>query len=185
MSRDKVDLENKIRKIIFKHIQEYPGVSFSKLKSFHDLNESTLRYHINYLERGERIRSKLENGKLHYYPQNSMGTIKDPTGVNPKIQELSPHQEQILISIKHHPGINQSELIMKTSLKRHILSYSLKQLIDMGIVRKVNNGRNVCYEYISNDLLNYEILKMLAIKFLNNEIDEQTYLKLRKKLKDE
>ena len=53
------------------------------------------------------------------------------------------------------------------------------------ISEKNNHVKNVCYEYIPDDLLEYELLKMLTVKFLNNEIDEQTFLKLRNKLKNQ
>ncbi len=183
MSRDEVALENQIRKMIYNHILEYPGVSFSKLKRFHDLNEGTLRYHLNYLERAEKISSKLEAGKLHYYPFAKR--VNDPMSrnSNPRSTELTPHQELILNAIKQNPGINQTELITKTSLKRHILTYNISQLIDLGLVKKNNHEKFVCYEYIPEELLRYEMLKILTIKFLKNEIDEQTFLRLKNKLK--
>ncbi|WP_455392863.1 winged helix-turn-helix transcriptional regulator [[Eubacterium] cellulosolvens] len=183
MSRDKVALENQIRKMIYTHIVEYPGVSFSTLKRFHDLNEGTLRYHLNYLERAEKITSKLEAGKLHYYPFGKSSIDSNSTKSDSKTHELTPHQELILNAIKQNPGINQTELIAKTSLKRHILTYNISQLIDLGIVKKNNHVRHVSYEYMPDELLQYEMLKMLTIKLLNNEIDEQTFLKLRSKLK--
>jgi len=183
MSKNKVVLENQIRKNIYNHIIEYPGVSFSTLKRVYDLNESTLRYHLNYLSRAQRITSKLENGKLQYFSNNSHGISSKSTHSNFSLKNLSPQQEYILKIIKHHPSINQTELMTKSSLKRHVLTYNITQLIDMGIVRKINNKRNVCYEYITDELLQYEMLKVLAIKFLNNEISEGTYIKLRNKLK--
>ncbi len=183
MSKDNVALENQIRKMIYTHIVEYPGVSFSKLKRFYDLNDGTLRYHLNYLERAEKITSKLEAGKLHYYPYARSVIDSNSTKINPKSHELTPHQELILNVIKQNPGINQTELITKTSLKRHILTYSISQLIDLGMVKKNNHERHVCYEYIPDELLQYEMLKMLTIRFLNNEIDEQTFLRLKSKLK--
>ncbi|MCK5561086.1 MAG: hypothetical protein KAJ51_10850 [Thermoplasmata archaeon] len=183
MSKSEVALENKIRKMIFTHIVEYPGVSFSTLKRIYDLNDSTLRYHLNYLERAERITSQIETGKLHYYPYQSDKRISDHENINPKIQDLTTHQKQILNAIKQYPGLNQTELIAKTSLKRHILTYNLSKLINLGIVRKINNERNVCYEYITDELLQYEMLKVLVIKLLNNEIDEKTFLKLKSRLK--
>jgi DNA-binding MarR family transcriptional regulator len=88
-----------------------------------------------------------------------------------------------LNAIKHDPWINQKELIAKTSLKRHILTYNLAKLIELDLVRKINYERNVCYEYVTNELLQNEILKVLVIKLLNNEIDEQTFLKLKDKLR--
>ena len=183
MSRDKVTLENQIRKKINTHIVEYPGVSFSKLKRFYDLNDSTLRYHLYYLRRAKRIISNIENGTLHYYPYNSKVNVSNPENTYSKTHELTPHQENILNAIKQYPGINQTELITKTSLKRHILSYNTSRLVDLGMVRRTNHENYVCYEYIPDELLEYEMLKVLTIKLLNNEIDEQTFLKLRSKLK--
>jgi predicted transcriptional regulator len=169
--------------MIYNHITEYPGVSFSTLKRFHDLNDGTLRYHLNYLERAEKITSKLEAGKLHYYPYPKSAIDSNSTNTNSKIHDLTPHQELILNIIKQNPGINQTELITKTSLKRHILTYNISQLITLGMVKKNNHVKFVCYEYIPDELLEFELLKMLTIKFLNNEIDEKTFLKLRSRLK--
>ena len=185
MGRDEVALENQIRKTIYSHIVEYPGVSFSTLKRVYDLNDGTLRYHLNYLERAQKIASKLENGKLHYYPYAQSTIDSKLASTNLKSRELTPHQELILNAIKRYPGINQTELIAKTSLKRHILTYNVSHLIDLGMIKKNNHVRNVCYEYIPDELLQYEMLKMLTIKFLNNEIDEQTFLKLRSRLKED
>ena len=185
MSKEKVEEENQIRKMIYTHIKEYPGVSFSKLKRFYDLNDGTLRYHLNYLERAKKISSKLENGKLHYYPFTRTAIDSNSTVPDSKTRSLTPHQELILNAIIQNPGINQTELISKTSLKRHILTYNISQLIDLGMVKKNNHVKNVCYEYIPDELLEYELLKMLTVKFLNSEIDEHTYLKLRNKLKNQ
>jgi predicted transcriptional regulator len=183
MSKNKVALESIIRKKINAHIVEYPGVSFSTLKKFYDLNESTLRYHLHYLRRAKRITSNIENGTKHYYPYRGTENVSNPMNTDLKTPKLTAHQEKILNVIKQYPGINQTELISKTSLKRHILSYNTSKLVDIGMVRRINHENYVCYEYIPDELLEYEMLKVLTIRFLNNEIDEQTYLKLREKLK--
>ncbi len=183
MRRDEVALENQIRKTLYNHIAEYPGVSFATLERIYNLNHSTLRYHLKYLEHAERITSKLESGKLHYYVYNSKELISNPTNNDLKSQNLTPHQVHILNIIKQYPGINQTELIFKTSLKRHILTYNISKLIEQGMIRKTYHDKNMCYEYISKELLQYELLKVLAIKLMNKEIDEQTYLKLRARLK--
>ena len=183
MSRSKIDFEHNTRKTIYNHIAEYPGVTFSTLKSFYDISESTLRYHLKYLERGEQISPRLESGQLHYYPNITINSISNISGVNPNRSNLTPHQERILITIKQNPGINQTELMEKTSFKRHVLTYNISKLIDMGRVRKFNHVRNVCYEYITNELLESEMLKVLVIKLLNNEIDESSFLMLKDRLK--
>ena len=70
MNKDKEKLEHYLRKMIYNHIKEYPGVSFSTLKKVYDLNDSTLRYHLKYLERNEKI--ELAVGSKH-----SVGNIYD------------------------------------------------------------------------------------------------------------
>jgi predicted transcriptional regulator len=181
MSKEKVELEHYIRKMIYNHILEYPGVSFSTLKKVHDLNDSTLRYHLKYLERAEWVSPQLENGQLHYYPYNSTER-KSKSSTEHPTHTLTQHQETILSIIKLHPGITQKELGDRTALKRFILTYNIPKLIDLGMVRKVNNGSKVCYEYITPQQLDHEMLKVLAIKLLKNEIDEQTFNELKRKL---
>ena len=72
-SGDKV-LENKIRRMIYNLIVNYPGVPFNKLIDIFELTESNLRYHLNYLEKNDKIKSGLEGGMRYYYPNPS--TVK-------------------------------------------------------------------------------------------------------------
>lgn len=44
------------------------------------------------------------------------------------------------------------------------------------------NKKNVWYEYISNGHMQFEILKSLVMKLLNEEIDENTFIELKNKL---
>ena len=50
------------------------------------------------------------------------------------------------------------------------------------MVRKIPNGNKVYYEYIDNKQLRTEILKQLLVKLINNEIDGETFLELKRKL---
>ena len=58
----------------------------------------------------------------------------------------------------------------------------MKTLINLCIVRKIPNGNKVIYEYIAFSKLRYEILKRLLLKLINKEIDESTFLELKRKL---
>lgn len=56
------------RDLIYRHILEYPGVSFQLLKGIFRMSEGNLRYHLNVLESREKVRSKMVKKNRCYYP---------------------------------------------------------------------------------------------------------------------
>ena len=177
-------LENETRKLIYDHIMAHPGVSFIILKSVFKLNDSTLRYHLNYLERSEKISFGIEKGSRYYYPHlGGRHIIQKAEGTNTlTAYELTITQEKIISTIKRYPKINQKELVKLTRINRITLSNNLKKLMSLCLIRKVPNGNKVQYEYLENKQLRYEILKHLIKRLLSNELDEDTFLKLKREL---
>ena len=177
-------LENKTRKLIYNHITAHPGVSFNILRSVFKLNDSTLRYHLNYLTRSKKISLGSENGGRNYFPYSgTMLIIQNAEESNTlATYQLTSAQERIITAIQKHPKISQKELIKLTRINRITLSRNLNKLMDLCLVRKIPNGNKVNYEYLENKQLRYEILKRLIRKLVNNEIDEETFLKLKKEL---
>ncbi|WP_455392647.1 winged helix-turn-helix transcriptional regulator [[Eubacterium] cellulosolvens] len=174
-------IEHSTRKMIINHILTYPGVSFGTIKQVFNLTDGTLRYHLNYLESKNQIKSFLVGNNRCYYPVKEM-IFDSKSDSEIKVHNLSDNQERLLNTIKRYPGITQKELISSTGLKRITVGHNIKKLIDFGVVRKEQNGRNICYYFISNTELRDKIRRRLITKFLNNEIDEQTFLALKRKL---
>ncbi|MCK5559582.1 MAG: hypothetical protein KAJ51_03275 [Thermoplasmata archaeon] len=182
MSKGATVLEHKTRKMIYFHIMAHPGVSFNILKSVFGLNDSTLRYHLKYLEKKDQIRFGLKHGRRRYYPHPDKNIMVRKPQKDLETFELTPRQELILETIRRYPGITQKALIHRTGFNRLTLANNLNKLMDLCIVRKIFDNKNVRYEYIENEQLRFEILKQLVIKLLNKEIDEATFLKLTRKL---
>jgi predicted transcriptional regulator len=184
MFESDASLKNETRKLIYNHIKSHPGVSFNILKSVLKINESTLRYHLNYLERSDKISLGSENGRRYYFPYPGKTYVipkaEEPNSLSP--YKLSSTQEKIILAIQRNPKINQKDLVNITKINRITLSKNLKQLMDMCLVRKIPNGNSVNYEFLENKQLRYEILKRLIRKLLNNEIDEETFLRLKREL---
>ena len=175
-------LEHDTRRMIFNHILNYPGVAFNVLKSVFNLNDSTLRYHLDYLERTEKISFNLVAGKRLYYPHQSKRIVIRVEDEMPVAHELTTLQEQIVNAIRQYPGITQKDLSARTGIQRLTLTNNLKKLMDLCIVRKLPDNRNVRYEYIENEQLRFEILKRFVVKLLKKEITEQEFLALKRKL---
>jgi predicted transcriptional regulator len=174
-------LDNKVRRLIFNHIAEYPGVSFNKLKTIFELSDSSLRYHLHYLEKNGQISSSPENGVRCYFPHPTSVSIPKPQEPLASYQ-LTPNQKHILNMIIRYPGINQKELVKRTGLNRFKISRSISSLKDMDLIKNNRYQNNVCYEYNPDVEMKYKIMKGLMVKFLKGEIDEGTFLKLKKRL---
>ena len=109
--------DHETRRMIYNHILTYPGVPYITLKNIYDLTDGTLRYHLEYLEKAERILSNIENGKRVYYPiQNDVSDARLFAGKT-RSYKFTSIQQKILNTIKRIPGITQKELINKNKLQ--------------------------------------------------------------------
>ncbi len=180
MSADRT-LGHRTRKMVYSYISAHPGVTFSTIMDVLDLSEGTLRYHLNYLKRGDKILARTRGKHRCFYVKNA---TKSMLGFDPRFDRstLSRPQQRIITIIQQHPGINISELVKITKLTKRDMQYNLKRLRDELIIWKVGNGRSTAYEYVTKEKLRAELLKLLIYKFLNNEIDEETYLQLKEQL---
>jgi predicted transcriptional regulator len=185
MVKQDLVLKNETRRMIYNHILEHPGVSFVVLKKVFGLPDGTLRYHIDYLKRAEKINISKENGKRIYYPCR-LSYPQNSTSENGfEKYNLNSVQESILDVLKLHSRLNQKELSRRTKLNRFKVRNNINKLMELGIVRKITNQNTVYYEYISEGQMQFEIAKALAIKLLNGEIDNKTFMELIAKLEKE
>jgi predicted transcriptional regulator len=178
-------MENKTRKMIYNYISAEPGVSFSTIRGVLDIAESTLRYHLQYLERENRIYSKLEGNHRNYYT-NDRQRIRYVHFIEEKdeSEELTKLQHRLLTLIRQNPGITINELMKITRQNKKVIQNNIKKLREHLMIWKVGFGRNTGYEYLTKKRLQSELFKLLILKFLRNEIDEETYLYLREELEN-
>ncbi|MCK5561940.1 MAG: winged helix-turn-helix transcriptional regulator [Thermoplasmata archaeon] len=180
--KEDVVFDHETRKLIYNHIITFPGVAFPTLKNTYKISDGTLRYHLKYLEKAEQILSDIENGRRCYYPLRNEFMVAERFKNKPRIYNFTDIQLRIIKAIKNWPGISQGELIKKTNLSRFTVAYNIRKFMDMGLIKKSNNGKNVHYEYMTDEVLRYEVLLRLTLKLLKKEISEKEFFELNKKL---
>lgn len=163
----RADRADKTRRMLENYIFSHQGATISVIKKIFQIPISSLRYHLDVLERKGIITHKLIKNTKRYY---GVGSDK----------VLSDDQKRLIYLMKIRPGITQKELIKKTRLKRHVVKYNLKKLDEMDIIHIDQKGTKKCYYFMSTSdfKFNKEHLSLIA-KYLNKEIDLKTYTALR------
>lgn len=174
-------LENRDRKMIYNYISSHPGSTFSEIQQIFIMNSSTLKYHLNYLERAKEIYSKREGRTRCYYSSKQTGRVKVPF---PKanIHTLTDLQKNIINLIQQTPGISFNDLTLKLNLNQKVLGYNIKKLGDLNLIWFVKNNGMTGYEYITEQKLQDEIFNRLVNKLISDEIDDETFIKIKRKL---
>jgi predicted transcriptional regulator len=174
-------MTHKTRVLIHKYISAHPGISISHLSSIFDLNYSTLKYHLAYLEKNNKIVSKKTGRNRSFYPEaiNNRDYLQD---LQASISSLNSNQQRILRIIQNNRGISKKKLMDLTKLNRKTMEYSLNKLIDLKLIWNITNSTKPGYEYITEEKLRYEILNRLLSKLLTNEINEEEFHVLKRKL---
>ena len=181
MGRTDNTMDHRSRKKIYNYISANPGVAIAHLSKIFDLNYSTLKYHLKYLERNHVIRSSKEGRNRCFYINDKAGEdgLLEKT---PNLYLLNNNQQAVLKIIQNNPGITRKKLTSFTKLKRKTLEYSVNKLFEMKLIWRLDRPEGECYEYITEEKLRYQILNQLLQKLLANEIDEDTFRALKRKL---
>lgn len=157
------------RQGIANYIQLHPGTSFKTIKTIFGLADSTIRYHLRYLEKKGMIRS--DPDMRVYYP-----TRHEEEGA------LSKTQQRLIQIIRRHPGLTQKELSARTNISRLAVRNNIAKLVEKEILSTIRIGRETRHFYIHPDELERTKALRLITKFLLDVIDEETYWDLRRGL---
>ncbi len=164
MKEEDIDFNN--QKLIFNFISNNPGSHLRKISRTLGVHLSTLRYHINYLEKQELIVSKKEKNLKSYYIAGKLGTIdKNIT----RLLQQKRFRDIILVIITN-PGLTHSEISDKLSIKPSTLSKYINILRTRRIIYHQKKGRNRYY-YTYDEKRIMELLLMYKKSFWDPFVD--------------
>lgn len=171
--------DHQTRDELLSYIMDRPGVSFSRLMNSLKLNEGTLRYHLNYLEKKELIRSRKEGRRRLYFYSLSESSIEGGNEI------LGRYHKRVLTIIRRSPGIGFKDIMGSLDLAKKEVKSILKTLEREHLVWSVENRNGLGFEVVTREKLIKEMLYDLLERFLKGEIDQTTFLRLREWLEEE
>ena len=171
-------LKDDIRGLILEHIREHPGISFQVLRSAFKIPSGTLRYHLDHLVKKRKIVQEKVRNQRHYFSYLRWKFPQCPDNIS-----LSGSQESILDLILENPGIGRKEILARSRSDRTALTNDLKQLRKHRLIKKISaEGRSDGYRAITRDDLKSDMFRILVRKYVDNEIDRETFFDMMKEL---
>ncbi len=171
--------ETEIRSSLLDHIYHDPGVAFPRLRTIFKMEPSTLRYHLEHLERRGRIVKKKIDGKRCYFTPDHI-ISSDGTSYDPSL--MTKEQAKVLSEIKRDPGIIWRDLLISTGLNRKDLSSVIKDLREFELIFSYKNGGHVHFRLASMDQIRKRVHRLLMVRLAKGEMDESTFLFLEGEL---
>jgi predicted transcriptional regulator len=135
-------LENKNRNMIYKKIEEKPGISFTEITRELKITKTMNKYHLDKLLHYELITVYSNNGRSGYFRNN------DTLSADEKILYLikkNPQDRKILGIVKNNPGVTRKEIINEIKLSGPSITWHMERLERSGLIKVVKDGRLTRY----------------------------------------
>jgi predicted transcriptional regulator len=129
-------LDNYTRGRLMGYLQSNPGVNYNLIRDELGLNNGTLTYHLQVMEREGYIRSERSGLHKRFYPLNA------------KKEDRIRLDEQVLATLRKNPGISQKDLAFRLGQSPSTIHRVLHKLNGAGMVEFKRDGK-VTHCYLS------------------------------------
>lgn len=148
---DPKNLENSTKQEILEFIKANPSAHLRKIQNSLGCSIATIKHHINNLEREGKIISKQGFYKNYY--------LFDDFRHNELMNLLNLETPRnLIICMLQHDNVNQSQLSKITHLTHSTISFHMKKLVALGLVKLSYDGKFSIYSIKNKDY----VLQILA-----------------------
>jgi predicted transcriptional regulator len=169
-------LNHALRKRIYQHIVDNPGITFKMLERIFAVNKGTLNYHLDYLRKVDLIEIRKRKNERIYLPREAG---------DPSLRALKSEQKIVLRSIRESPGSDIKDIVSTSGLSRKDVTKVLAYLRKKRLIRGAKNRKSYGYRLASDEDIRNEVFLILIDKYSRGEIPLKRLLELKSKLLDE
>ncbi|MGP8125634.1 MAG: winged helix-turn-helix transcriptional regulator [Nitrososphaerales archaeon] len=137
---------NKAR--VYEHIKKHPGIHLRKMCRDLGLAMGDVQYHVNLLEKDGSVQSSRHGLYRHFY---AAGLFAENQSLILGVLAQETPRELLLLLIAA-PGSNQEELAASLHLSAPTISWNMKRLVDLGLVRREQRGRSATYTVLGDSV---------------------------------
>ena len=135
-------LEHESRRQIYDMITAYPGIDLKKLIDLTEINENTLRYHLERLHDGSKITTIIVGGVSHYFENHGKYSREEQIII---ARMLTTTSSRMLMIILDHPGLTRGDLALQLGVAGPTVTRSVQSLIDENLIQVKREGRFTRY----------------------------------------
>jgi len=147
MTKQKSQIINNNRYLIYQYVRNYPGSHLRKISKHLSLGIGNVQYHLDALEKNGVIKSRKISIYKVYYDVGVLGGRHE--SILAILQQETPRS--ILLYLIENPGSSQTEIANFVGCSSPTIVWHMSNLMKNGIVKHRRDGRFIKY-YIEGDL---------------------------------
>jgi predicted transcriptional regulator len=167
MEKESDALNLQCRKRIYEYIADNPGVHFRELQRSLGMPVGSLEYHLRYMEKRELVSSRNDAGYSRYYSRNRY----DPEAKSIIAFMRQPIPRGIILFLLKEKKSSHGGILANFKISAATLSYHLKRMCNLGILRMEKAGRESFYEICQPDKVE-EIVIIYRRSFFNGIVED-------------
>ncbi|MDG6906326.1 MAG: winged helix-turn-helix transcriptional regulator [Nitrososphaerota archaeon] len=129
------------RDLIFEYVKAHPGTHLRRIGRELGLGNGDLQYNLYILEKQGKVSATKRGLYKFVFPSGIFG--EKETAILSALSTES--QREILIHLMKNPALSQSQIAHLVGLTPATISWHMKRLVDLGLVERVKNGKQVNY----------------------------------------
>lgn len=148
-------LDQDVRRGVYDHVKEYPGLHLSQIARGVDLTTNHVKYHLRVLEKNDLVTSIRQDGYWRFFAKENGTPLTRETVDNNEKQILSllrkPVPLQITMYLLEHGEANNKGIADAVDVSPSTSHYHLQTMREAGMLEDRRDGRSVYYQLADPD----------------------------------
>ena len=136
-----------IRDMIFVMVKEYPGIHFKKICEVLERANGTIQYHLNVLEKDDRLIMSFRDGIFHrFFPNESLYKDDFVCNVISQMHHSTPSKILNLLEENSNKFVSSKYIMNEIGISRQCISKACKDLASKDIITSKKDGHTIKFQ---------------------------------------